>query len=183
MSESFIPSGVIPAVLLPFDSDLNIDEAAYRSHLRDLLEVEGDLTRDVFRVLVGNEPGGELGRRLGRDHGLGPFVGEAAPDAVDVQRRPGPDPFERRVPRFAPELGRVDRRDRPFCLSCAVSLAPAKSTDAVELSAQVVDVPVQSGRHDADVDVVVETDVGELLGEDPLGVEVERSSLGRVTEA
>lgn len=41
MSESFIPSGVIPAVLLPFDSDLKIDEAAYRSHLRDLLDVEG----------------------------------------------------------------------------------------------------------------------------------------------
>jgi len=41
MSESFIPCGVIPAVLLPFDSDLKIDEAAYRSHLRDLLHVEG----------------------------------------------------------------------------------------------------------------------------------------------
>lgn len=41
MSENFIPSGVIPAVLLPFDSDLKIDEAAYRSHLRDLLDVEG----------------------------------------------------------------------------------------------------------------------------------------------
>ena len=41
MSESFIPSGVIPAVLLPFDSELKIDEAAYRSHLRDLLDVEG----------------------------------------------------------------------------------------------------------------------------------------------
>ena len=41
MSETFIPSGVIPAVLLPFDSDLKIDEAAYRSHLRDLLNVEG----------------------------------------------------------------------------------------------------------------------------------------------
>jgi 4-hydroxy-tetrahydrodipicolinate synthase len=32
---------VIPAVLLPFDPELEIDEAAYRSHLRDILEVEG----------------------------------------------------------------------------------------------------------------------------------------------
>jgi 4-hydroxy-tetrahydrodipicolinate synthase len=41
MSERFIPRGVIPAVLLPFDSELNIDETAYRSHLRDLLAVDG----------------------------------------------------------------------------------------------------------------------------------------------
>lgn len=41
MSERFMPRGVIPAVLLPFDSDLEIDEAAYRSHLRDLLSIDG----------------------------------------------------------------------------------------------------------------------------------------------
>lgn len=41
MSERFIPRGVIPAVLLPFDSRLQIDEPAYRSHLRDLIAVEG----------------------------------------------------------------------------------------------------------------------------------------------
>lgn len=41
MSERFIPRGVIPAVLLPFDEDLKIDEQAYRSHLRDLLAVDG----------------------------------------------------------------------------------------------------------------------------------------------
>lgn len=41
MTEKYVPSGVIPAVLLPFDSELRIDESAYRSHLRDLLAVEG----------------------------------------------------------------------------------------------------------------------------------------------
>ncbi len=41
MPERFIPRGVIPAVLLPFDSELEIDEAAYRSHLRDILAVAG----------------------------------------------------------------------------------------------------------------------------------------------
>jgi len=39
--ERFIPRGVIPAVLLPFDSDLQIDEPAYRSHLRDVAAVDG----------------------------------------------------------------------------------------------------------------------------------------------
>jgi 4-hydroxy-tetrahydrodipicolinate synthase len=38
---SFIPHGVIPAVLLPFHDDLSIDEAAYRSHLRDVCAVQG----------------------------------------------------------------------------------------------------------------------------------------------
>jgi 4-hydroxy-tetrahydrodipicolinate synthase len=41
MPERFIPRGVIPAVLLPFDSKFQIDEAAYRSHLRDLVSVDG----------------------------------------------------------------------------------------------------------------------------------------------
>lgn len=41
MSVEFTPKGVIPAVLLPFDSQLRIDESAYRSHLNDLLVVEG----------------------------------------------------------------------------------------------------------------------------------------------
>jgi 4-hydroxy-tetrahydrodipicolinate synthase len=33
---AYVPHGVIPAVLLPFTSDLAIDEAAYRAHLRDV---------------------------------------------------------------------------------------------------------------------------------------------------
>jgi 4-hydroxy-tetrahydrodipicolinate synthase len=35
------PEGVIPAVLLPFRSDFSIDEAAYRSHQRDVAAVDG----------------------------------------------------------------------------------------------------------------------------------------------
>jgi 4-hydroxy-tetrahydrodipicolinate synthase len=38
---SFIPHGVIPAVLLPFENDLSIDEANFRKHLRDVAAVEG----------------------------------------------------------------------------------------------------------------------------------------------
>ena len=36
----YLPSGVIPAVLLPFHDDFSIDEASYRSHLRDVVAVE-----------------------------------------------------------------------------------------------------------------------------------------------
>ncbi|MDP2298162.1 MAG: dihydrodipicolinate synthase family protein [Pseudolabrys sp.] len=37
----YIPHGVIPAVLLPFETDLSIDEASFRAHLRDVAAVEG----------------------------------------------------------------------------------------------------------------------------------------------
>jgi 4-hydroxy-tetrahydrodipicolinate synthase len=38
---TYIPHGVIPAVLLPFDNDLAIDEQSFRKHLRDVASVEG----------------------------------------------------------------------------------------------------------------------------------------------
>jgi 4-hydroxy-tetrahydrodipicolinate synthase len=38
---NYIPHGVIPAVLLPFDNDLAIDEQSFRKHLRDVTSVEG----------------------------------------------------------------------------------------------------------------------------------------------
>src|SRR5579885_257014 len=38
---NFVPQGVIPAVLLPFDEELAIDEASFRRHLRDVASVEG----------------------------------------------------------------------------------------------------------------------------------------------
>jgi len=39
--KSYIPHGVIPAVLLPFDADLAIDEASFRKHLRDVAAAPG----------------------------------------------------------------------------------------------------------------------------------------------
>jgi 4-hydroxy-tetrahydrodipicolinate synthase len=38
---SYVPHGVIPAVLLPFDSDLAIDETSFRKHLRDVAATPG----------------------------------------------------------------------------------------------------------------------------------------------
>jgi 4-hydroxy-tetrahydrodipicolinate synthase len=37
----FVPAGVIPAVLLPFEDDLAIDEKSFRAHLRHVAAVEG----------------------------------------------------------------------------------------------------------------------------------------------
>jgi len=37
----YLPAGVIPAALMPFDADLAIDEKALRSHIRELAEVRG----------------------------------------------------------------------------------------------------------------------------------------------
>ncbi|HEY0223748.1 MAG TPA: dihydrodipicolinate synthase family protein [Pseudolabrys sp.] len=39
--ELYVPHGVIPAVLLPFENDLSIDEPSFRKHLRDVASVEG----------------------------------------------------------------------------------------------------------------------------------------------
>ncbi|HWI39332.1 MAG TPA: dihydrodipicolinate synthase family protein [Burkholderiales bacterium] len=41
MHQTWMPAGVIPAVLLPFNEDLSIDERSYRAHLRDVASVEG----------------------------------------------------------------------------------------------------------------------------------------------
>jgi 4-hydroxy-tetrahydrodipicolinate synthase len=41
MRKTFIPHGVIPAVILPFDADLAIDEASFRKHLRDVAATDG----------------------------------------------------------------------------------------------------------------------------------------------
>lgn len=38
---NYVPHGVIPAVLLPFENDLSIDESNFRKHLRDVAAVEG----------------------------------------------------------------------------------------------------------------------------------------------
>ena len=38
---SYVPHGVIPAVLLPFDAELAIDAASFRQHLRDVAATDG----------------------------------------------------------------------------------------------------------------------------------------------
>src|SRR5215813_10989308 len=38
---TYVPHGVIPAVLLPFNDDFSIDEKSFRAHLRDVVAVDG----------------------------------------------------------------------------------------------------------------------------------------------
>jgi len=38
---SYLPNGVVPAILLPFNDDLSIDERAFRSHIRDVGATDG----------------------------------------------------------------------------------------------------------------------------------------------
>ena len=38
---SYLPNGVIPAILLPFNDDLSIDERSFRAHIRDVGGTEG----------------------------------------------------------------------------------------------------------------------------------------------
>ena len=38
---SYLPHGVIPAILLPFNDDLSIDERSFRAHIRDVAATEG----------------------------------------------------------------------------------------------------------------------------------------------
>jgi 4-hydroxy-tetrahydrodipicolinate synthase len=38
---NYLPNGVIPAILLPFNDDLSIDERSFRSHIRDVAATEG----------------------------------------------------------------------------------------------------------------------------------------------
>lgn len=41
MRKTYEPKGVIPAALMPFNSDLSINEHWYRAHLRDIASVDG----------------------------------------------------------------------------------------------------------------------------------------------
>ena len=38
---NYLPNGVIPAILLPFNDDLSIDERSFRAHIRDVGATEG----------------------------------------------------------------------------------------------------------------------------------------------
>ena len=75
---SYIPHGVIPAVLLPFDTDLAIDETNFRKHLRDVASVEGlsAVTVNAHSTEVGSctfdEQTPRAGDRAGRDRRQAP---------------------------------------------------------------------------------------------------------------
>ena len=65
--KSYIPHGVIPAVLLPFDTDLAIDAPALRQHLRDVAATPGisAITLNAHSTEVGSCTFEEQRRVLG----------------------------------------------------------------------------------------------------------------------
>jgi 4-hydroxy-tetrahydrodipicolinate synthase len=64
--KDFVPQGVIPAVLLPFHDDLSIDDAGFRSHLRDVAIVDGlsAITINAHSTEVASCTADEQGRVL-----------------------------------------------------------------------------------------------------------------------
>src|SRR6202521_4872910 len=81
--KTYVPHGVIPAVILPFHDDLSIDEPNFRKHLRDVTAAEGlsaitinahstEVASCTFdeqkRVLAITQD--EIGRRLPIVHGV-----------------------------------------------------------------------------------------------------------------
>jgi 4-hydroxy-tetrahydrodipicolinate synthase len=76
----YIPHGVIPAVLLPFNEDLSIDERSFRSHLRDVAGTNGlsAITVNAHSTEVAScsfeEQQRVLDPRAGRDYDRMPLV-------------------------------------------------------------------------------------------------------------
>jgi len=95
---------------------------------------------DAGRVLVGNQAAAQLGRGPGRDDGLEAVAGEAAADAVELQRGPRPDPLVQAVVRLPPGLRRAGHR-RPFRRD---PLRAARQQGAL-LVVQGADVVVEAG--------------------------------------
>ena len=50
--KNYVPKGVIPAVLLPFENDLSIDEVSFRKHLRDVAGFIMSLSQVILPVAV-----------------------------------------------------------------------------------------------------------------------------------
>ncbi len=70
--------------------------------------------QQLLRLLIGNQPAGNLGRRTGGDDRLGTRSAVSAEDAVDVARGAGPAPLDRGEALFAPnrwhaEVGDIGR--------------------------------------------------------------------------
>jgi 4-hydroxy-tetrahydrodipicolinate synthase len=93
----FVPRGVIPAVLLPFQADFSIDEASFGAHLRDVASVHGlsaitvnahstevaSCTQDEQRRVM-EIAGEEIGDTLPIIHGV---WADGSPEAARIARQ------------------------------------------------------------------------------------------------
>jgi 4-hydroxy-tetrahydrodipicolinate synthase len=87
--KTYLPHGVIPAVLLPFDADLAIDEAGFRKHLRDVAETPGSRPSPSTRIRPRSPPAVEEQRRvlsIAQDESAPPLVNGIWADGVSRPR-------------------------------------------------------------------------------------------------
>ena len=80
---------------------LDVDSGSRR---RVRFDVPGDELQNLSRPLIGHEPAGDLEMCSCRRDRLVPLAGEAAPDSVEVDGRPGPDQLLDAIAFFAGDL-------------------------------------------------------------------------------
>src|SRR5262249_48605881 len=66
-----------------------------------------DLGLRLIRDLIGDEPRADLSRRSRWNHRLRSFTCKAAPNAVNLERRPRPKALKQRHARFSHQLARA----------------------------------------------------------------------------
>ncbi len=86
----------------------HVDADAGRGDGQDMIAERGE---DPVRVLIGHEAAADLGVGVGRDDRLAALALEPAPQAVDVERRPGAASFEGRIAGLAVERGQAEARE------------------------------------------------------------------------
>src|SRR3974390_1335213 len=146
---TYLPHGVIPAVLLPFQDDLSIDETSFRAHLRDVGSVEGlsAITVNAHSTEVGSCSFDEQKRVL-------TIAGDAVGDRLPIVNGVGAagSPEAARIARMA-EAGGASALlvfpPAPFTLgqSPAMALAHVKAiADATDLPLIVFQYPLATGQ-------------------------------------
>src|SRR6202171_5433495 len=80
---------------------LELGQAEPHRFWPDLVDVFAECRPDRCRILIGNEPAADLGRRPRRDDRLRPGPLIAAPEAIDLERRTRPVALGRREAGFA----------------------------------------------------------------------------------
>ena len=146
----YVPHGVIPAVLLPFNDDLSIDEKSFRSHLRDVAATKGSPRSPSTPIRPRSPPARfDEQRRVLDDR-----AGRDRRPAADRQRRLGRrQPARRRAsrawrPRAAPRRCWCSRRRRSRCgQSPEMALAHFKRiADATDLPIIAFQYPLATGQ-------------------------------------
>ena len=146
---TYLPHGVIPAVLLPFQDDLSIDETSFRAHLRDVGSVEGlsAITVNAHSTEVGSCSFDEQKRVL-------TIAGDAVGDRLPIVNGVWADGSleAARIARMA-EVGGASALlvfpPAPFTLgqSPAMALAHVKAiADATDLPLIVFQYPLATGQ-------------------------------------